>query len=164
MARGCIVVVGLAALLLVIVTLLGRCSSHERPISIAKMEGSAGVAPAQGRELDKADQERVCRAAIADMNGHPPRIVRVVNSSKGVVRVRYTRPSDGKVWTNDCRVEGDRVVWRTVDAFGRGSGLGRWRTHPADEVITYTIADDQLSITTTFPGEPPSTETYTLPR
>lgn len=96
------------------------------------------------------------------MNGHPPRIVEVVSSTGGIVRVRYTRPADGRVWTNECRIEGGRIIWRTVDAFGPGSGLGRWRTDPRDEVFTYSIAGDRVSITTTFPGEPPSTETYTV--
>jgi hypothetical protein len=31
-----------------------------------------------------------------------------------------------------------------------------------DEVFTYAIAGSQISITTTFPGEAPSTKTYSL--
>lgn len=164
MARGCISLIGLIVLLLVGLTLLGRCSSDDESASTSIMEAPAESVPAKGTQLSRADQERVCRAAIADMNGHPPRIVRVVSSNDGIVRVRYTRPSDGKVWTNECRIEANRVVWRTVDAFGPGSGLGRWRTHPADEVVTYSAEGDKVNITTTFPGEPPSTETYTIPR
>lgn len=112
--------------------------------------------------LSEADQKRVCRTTIADMNGHSPSIVRVVSSHEGVVRVRYTRPSDSRIWINECRIEGNRIVWRTVNAFGPGSGFGRWRTDPSDEVFTYTITGSRVSVTTTFPGEPPSTETYTV--
>jgi hypothetical protein len=147
-----------------LLALLAACGSAQQPASPPNDESNqvANVSAPPATQLSEADQSRVCRTAIADMNGHPPSIVRVVSSHDGVVRVRYTRPSDRRIWTNECRIEGSRVVWRTVDAFGSGSGFGRWRTDPRDEVFTYSIAGSRISITTTFPGGSPSTETYTV--
>jgi len=88
--------------------------------------------------------------------------MKIVEGSSGTVRIRYVRPSDGKLWTNDCRVDGDRILWRTVNAFGAGSGEGRWRDDSADEVLTYAIDGDQITITTTFPGEEPASKAYTV--
>ena len=105
---------------------------------------------------------RVCRAAIADLNGRSPSIMKVVRENAGTIRIRYARPSDGKVWTSDCRLEGDRVLWRTVDASGAGSGEGRWRDDPADEVLTYLLDGTRVTITTAFPGEPPTSQSYVV--
>lgn len=154
----------LAAGSLLLLTACGNAYEAAPPDKPARNASavSADAEPARTVQISETDQKRICRTVIADMNGHPPRIVEVVSSAGGIVRVRYTRPSDGRVWTNECRIEGGRILWRTVDAFGPGSGLGRWRTDPRDEVFTYSIAGDRVSITTTFPGEPPSTETYTV--
>lgn len=113
-------------------------------------------------DLSISERGRVCRAAVADINGHPPAIVRIVTAGLDTVRVSYRRPSDGSRWTNECRFDGDRVIWRTVDAFGPGSGLGRWRIDPMDEVITYSIRGTRIGITTTYPGEAPSTNSYVV--
>lgn len=122
----------------------------------------SGAAEASPPQIRAADLGRVCRAAVASLNGHDPSIVKIGSNEGGLVRVEYARPSDRKVWTNECRVEGNRVAWRTIDAFGAGSGAGRWRTAPADEVVTYEIDGKKVSITTTYPGESPSTQTYSV--
>lgn len=127
-------------------------------------KAAAPVTPAEPEQavnkLSVADTSRVCRAAIADLNGHQPSLMKGVREDRDGVRIRYARPSDGKVWTNDCRLVGDRVMWRTVDAFGPGSGEGRWRSDPADEGVTFSVAGDEITITTAFPGEAPGSETY----
>lgn len=137
-------------------------SSAAAPADNAARPSAPTIAEVEPEALSDADQARVCRAAIADMNGHPPSIVRVISQREGIARLRYRRPADGKAWTNECRVDGDRVIWRTVDAFGPGSGLGRWRTHAADETVQFSIDGSRVTITTTFPGEPPSAATYTM--
>lgn len=152
---------------------MGACGEIPEPDEASSLSPSSAAVPADSAArpsapataeaaLSEADQARVCRAAIADMNGHPPSIVRVISQREGIAQLRYRRPADGKAWTNECRVDGDRVIWRTVDAFGPGSGLGRWRTHAADETVQFSIDGSRVTITTTFPGEPPSAATYTM--
>lgn len=96
-------------------------------------------------ELSSSDLARVCRAAVAHMMGKSPSIMKVKSNSGGVVRIQYRRPDDGTVWKDDCRLEGQRVMWRSVDAVG-ASGPGRWRNHPDDEVITYSIDGKTIRI------------------
>jgi len=112
--------------------------------------------------LSPADLARVCRAAIAAMNGHKPRIMKVVSNKDGVVRIRYARPSDGKLWKNDCRVSGNQVEWRPVDADGPGSGESRWRSSDYGEKVTYKIKGRKVEITTHYPDGPPETEGFRL--
>lgn len=117
--------------------------------------------PSPIAELSSDDRKRVCRAAIADMNGHSPDIVKVRASSGDSVVVRYNRPDDGKAWTNECRFEGDRVIWRTIGAFG-GTEPGRWRTHPADETIKFALEGSDVTITTSYPDGSGGSKTYTV--
>jgi hypothetical protein len=122
---------------------------------------SAAVAGAD--KLPAPDMARVCRATVAALNDHDPDIVKVSGNSGEIVQVRYAAASDGKVWTNECRVRGNRVILRTIEAFGPQSGKGRWRTAPMDEVITYKIEGPEVSVTTKYSETSSSTETFTLP-
>jgi hypothetical protein len=93
----------------------------------------------------------VCKAAIASSFGRSASIMKVVSKTGDIVRVRYNRPDDGKQWTNDCRVEGNRIIWRTVDAFP-GDGPGIWRTRPDDDVLTFEVKGNEIAISTVYAG------------
>jgi hypothetical protein len=113
--------------------------------------------------LSKPEIASVCRATLAALNGHDLSIMRVSSNTGDLVQVRYARPSDGKLWINECRVEGDQVIWRTVDAFGAGSGVGRWHNVASvDDFITYKLDERGVGITTRSPDGSISTETYAI--
>ena len=109
------------------------------------------------------DVGRVCRAAIASINGRDAAIIKVDKIEDGIAYVSYKRPDDGKKWKNRCRLEGNKVIWAAVDLDGPGSGPGRWRNDPADEVITYKIDGDSITITQTFGDGSDITETVKVP-
>lgn len=79
----------------------------------------------------------LCAAAIAGMMRRPLDIVSTEVRAE-YVYVGYTRQEDGTYWDYKCKVEGDRVHW--------GQPHGRWRNHPADEILRYKIVDDALVI------------------
>jgi hypothetical protein len=99
----------------------------------------------------------MCRAGIAAEFGRSPKIMKASEVEEGLTRVEYRRPDDDKLWKSDCRIEGNRIVWRTVDAFS-GSGPGRWRTSAEDDVLTFTI--EGKSVTTTSSDGSSANETY----
>ncbi len=117
--------------------------------------------PEPSKPLTASELASVCKAGIAETFGQPIAIMKIVSNEAGIVRVRYNRPSDNKRWTNDCRVEGNRVIWRSVDAFP-GDGPGIWRTRPADEVVTFKLSGSQVVLETTYPDNAPVTATYNL--
>lgn len=125
-------------------------------------EAAVNNGPTAKAPISTRDRARACRAAIADLNGRSPSIVKVVSDDGEIVRVRYKRPDDGKVWTSDCRFDGTTVMWRAVDAFGPGSGTRRWRDNPADEKITFSIDGSKVTITTTYPDGSGGSESYTM--
>ena len=117
---------------------------------------------ADNSTLSNTDLGRVCRAAVAELNGRDPASMQVKDNAAGIVRVEYRRPDDNKLWKNDCRVEGDKLIWRGVDAFGHGSGPGRWREDPMDEVITFALDGSNVTINMTFSDGSSGSETYTI--
>jgi hypothetical protein len=96
--------------------------------------------------LTSEDRGRVCKASVAKLMGRDPSIMSVHHLGGGITRVSYNRPDDGKRWVSDCRVEGDTVVWADVENGTRQ----RWRTHPMDEKIAYSMHDETIRICETF--------------
>lgn len=144
--------------------ILSGCGANE-PQNAAHQSNSGNsvsvVSPNLLPSLTSAQLASVCKAAIAETFTQPLKIMKVMSNESGIVRIRYNRPSDGKRWTNDCRVEGERVIWRTVDAF-KGDGPGVWRTRPDDEVTTFRIDGGNVTITTKYPDNAPISSTYKM--
>ncbi len=104
--------------------------------------------------LTDSQKGKVCRAAIANVMGRDPSIIRVLSQTGGITRVRYTR-DDGTVWTNECRVNADNVDWRAVD----GGQPGRWRS---EDTIRYKIEGSRITIQQFMSGEHIDTQAYTV--
>ena len=105
--------------------------------------------------LSDADKGRVCRAAIASLNGRDPAIIRVILAQADINRVRYTR-DDGTVWTNECRVaDNGTAEWRMV----QNGQPGRWRN---EDMIRYAVDGASINIQTFMGGEPITNDTYTV--
>ena len=143
---------------------LSRCGANE-PQSTAYQNNSGNsvsvASPSTAPNLTSAQLASICKAALAETFAQPFKIMKVASNEGGIVRVRYNRPSDGKRWTNDCRVEGNRIIWRTVDAF-KGDGPGVWRTRPEDEVMTFRIDGGNVTIITKYPDNAPTSSTYKM--
>lgn len=75
---------------------------------------------------------QICKAAVSVIMGRSPSIMKasIVGSD---VKVSYVRPDDGSKWRFKCKLEGSRVMW--------GSDPGRWRTHPDDGRVYYSISE-----------------------
>ncbi|EIM26182.1 hypothetical protein [Microvirga lotononidis] len=94
--------------------------------------GLAVSVSAYAAEHTPAERGEICRAAIGGVMGRKPSIMKA--QAEGEVSViTYNRPSDGKLWSYRCRLEGNRVIWATE--------TGRWRTDPLDSVVTFEVLD-----------------------
>ena len=144
--------------------ILSGCGTNE-PQNATHQSNSgnsvSGASPSPAPNLTSAQLASVCKAAIAETFAQPLKIMKIMSNEGGIVRIRYNRPSDGKRWTNDCRVEGGRIIWRTVDAF-KGDGPGVWRIRPEDEVMTFRINGGNVTIITKYPDNAPTSSTYKM--
>lgn len=96
----------------------------------AIQKGFVAPSPADANSLQPT-LAQVCRAAIGALMGREPKIINITRQDGDVVFTRYARPGDGTVWENRCRLQGNVVHWATA--------TGRWRTDPAEEVVTYAV-------------------------
>ena len=101
-------------------------------------------------EIGKSE---ICRAAIAAIMGHEPRIIKVDKSADGVDYLSYIR-DDGTLWSYRCKISGNEIIW--------ASDTGRWRTDSLDEKIVYKISEDHnvVTITQTFSDSSEIVKTY----
>jgi len=106
---------------------------------------AAQVAPANAQILSESDQAFVCRAAIAEIMGRPIGIIEAERRGD-VFWTTYIRPDDGTRWTNVCRLDGDNIVWASVN----DGEIGRWRTDPLDGEVIFVLDDAGVTITEEF--------------
>jgi hypothetical protein len=141
--------------------MLAACGNADERPSTTAPEQAANEAAAASQlaapevetvALSDADKGRVCRAAIASLNGRDPGIIRVISTSGDIHRVRYTR-DDGTVWTNECRVGNGTAEWRIVE----NGQPGRWRN---EDTIRFTVDGPSISIDTFMGSEPMTSDTY----
>lgn len=154
--RGCL---GSMALLAVVLCLtVATCSlspsTDAPPTPIAEQEQ---VPPSATAAYTTDQLSMICRAGIAAEFARSPKIMTAREIEPGMMRIEYRRPNDPKLWKNDCRVEGNRIVWRTVDA-SPGSGAGRWRTTENDDVLTFKLEGN--AVTTESSDGSSASETY----
>jgi hypothetical protein len=105
--------------------------------------------PEPSAVIDPAKAALICKAGIAKLFQQPVGSMKAAPMAGGIVRVSYRRSSDNTLWKNDCRLEGDRILWRALDV-SPGSGPGRWRDDPADGTVTYKMDGDRIVVTETF--------------
>lgn len=109
--------------------------------------------PEQGSQpvsLSAGDLAFVCRGAVAAIFSQPIDTIEEYHHESEISYVFYTRANDQTEWRNRCRINGNRVIWAGVDIDGPGTGNGRWRNHPMDEVIEFDLSETQLIIRQLF--------------
>ena len=115
----------------------------------ALAHANVALAGATDNPVNQAEAASICKAAMAELFGHSPKIMKAKAQSAGIIRVSYKRPDDGKQFKNDCQLQGSRVMWRSVDV-APGSGPGRWRNNPADEAVTFKVVKNTVELRTTY--------------
>ncbi len=98
--------------------------------------------------------QQICRATISTLMGRSPSIINVDRVDGDVVYVSYVRPDDGTGWANRCKLDGNTVIWATE--------TGRWRTHKADSVVTFSTSGDSLTILDSAPNGTTISKTFSL--
>lgn len=97
--------------------------------------------------------QQICAATISTIMGRDVAIIRVTSRNQEVMKTTYIRPNDGSRWSNRCMLEGSRALWATLH--------GRWRNHPEDEVITFDVSNDILTITEKYVDGSSTVKTFT---
>lgn len=118
-------------------------------------EGSVPVA------LTAPDLRRVCRAGLAAIHGQDLSAMEVDGIEGEVVNLSWRAPVDGGRRRGQCRVDGDLISWKPVEAPTPESN--RWMNQSGDPVTRFVLDGDAITINTTLPDGTTSTQAFDLP-
>lgn len=96
----------------------------------------------------------VCKAAVATIMGRPVSIISATEKAGGEVALSYTRADDGSVWKYKCKLDGDRAIWAAEG--------GRWRTHPDDGVVKFSVDGSSVEVTESYGGDVATSKRFSL--
>jgi len=127
-------------------------------VSAAPAESDA--APAAPTVLGAADLRRVCRAGLAGIHGQTIGDITIDGLEGDVVNASWRAPVDGGRRRAQCRVEGDLITWKPVDA--PTPDQNRWMNQSGDPVTRFVLDGDAITINTTLPDGTTATEEYAV--
>ncbi|MDZ4108163.1 MAG: hypothetical protein U1E18_01010 [Brevundimonas sp.] len=122
----------------------------DAPAAVAPAASQAAAGPsATPVTLSEAMMADVCRAGVGAVYGQPGADVTVLNRAGGVITVGWRAPVDGGQLTAECRIDGNRVLWRPLDR--PVAGENRWMDQPGDPVVTYSLDGSTLTVSQSLP-------------
>jgi hypothetical protein len=117
--------------------------------TVSAVNPASDGAPSVPVVLTAPDLRRVCRAGLAAIHGQDVSAIAVDGIEGQVVNLSWRAPVDGGRRRGQCRVEGDLVVWKPVDAPTPESN--RWMNQSGDPVTRFVLDGDAVTINTTLP-------------
>jgi hypothetical protein len=154
-------VLGVAAVLSL--AACGQPAEQENPTpaeAVSAAPPAADVAPAAPAVLEAADLRRVCRAGLAAIHGQAIGNISIDGLDGEVVNASWRAPVDGGVRRAQCRVEGDLITWKPVDA--ATPEQNRWMNQSGDPVTRFVLDGGTITINTTLPDGTTATETHSV--
>ncbi|TKJ94803.1 hypothetical protein [Erwinia persicina] len=96
---------------------------------------------------------QLCKAAISVEMSKEPSIMKV-RERGDLVDLQYIRANDGTKWKYQCKIiNGDQIMWRTAGDDNTPNRIGRWRDHPLDSTIKFSISGNTLTISESELGD-----------
>jgi hypothetical protein len=145
---------------------LAACGERTDAPAPTPAETVSAVNPASDGEasvpvvLTAPDLRRVCRAGLATIHGQDVSAM-VADSIEGqVVTLSWRAPVDGGRRRGQCRVDGDLVTWKPVDA--PTPEADRWMNQSGDPVTRFVLDGDAITINTTLPDGTTASQTVEL--
>jgi len=143
-------VVGVAALLS-----LAACNAEPEKAASTPVETVSAAAPVSDGELSApavltADQlRRICQAGLAEIHGQGVADIQIDGLEGRIVNASWRAPVDGGRRRAQCRVEGDLITWKPMDA--SSPDQDRWMNQAGDPVTRFVLDGDTVTINQTLP-------------
>jgi len=112
---------------------------------------------------DEVSALKICKATTATLMGKDVQIMTAEKTKgAGIYHVYYDRPSDNTRWGQLYKFEGNQIIWAGAEEPSNPNFVGRWRTHPLDEKVSFSLANNQLTITITHHDSSKTSKRFTL--
>ncbi|MBU1326490.1 MAG: hypothetical protein KKA37_08475 [Alphaproteobacteria bacterium] len=134
---------------------LAACGERTEPAAPTPAEQVSAASPASDAEvsapaeLTAGQLQRVCQAGLAAIHGQKTTDIQLDGVEGRVVNASWRAPVDGGRRRAQCRVDGDLITWRSVDA--ASAEEGRWMNQAGDPVTRFVLDGETVAITTTLP-------------
>ncbi|NBB51884.1 hypothetical protein GVN24_26730 [Rhizobium sp. CRIBSB] len=130
-------------------------SAPDRAVVTTPVAAQMPIAPVA------SDLARVCRAGLAAIHEQAVDALAVDSLEGGVASLSWPAPVDGGRMRAQCRLEGDRIVWKPLDR--PVSEQNRWMIAPSDPIVRATVAGDRITISSMASEMRATTTSFTLP-
>ena len=128
--------------------------------AVSAAPAKSDAAPTAPAVLDAAALRRVCQAGLAAIHGQAIADIAIDGLDGEIVEASWRAPVDGGRRRARCRVEGDLITWKPVDA--PTPEQNRWMNQSGDPVTRFVLDGDAITINTTLPDGTTATETYAV--
>ena len=151
---------------LMLILSLAACGERTDTPAATPAEKVSAVTPASDAEagvpvvLTAADLRRVCQAGLAAIHGQDLSAVQIDGLEGQTVNASWRAPVDGGRRRAQCRVDGDIVTWKPVDA--SNPEQNRWMNQSGDPAVRFVLDGDAITINTTLPDGSTATEQYSV--
>ena len=145
---------------------LAACGERADAPAPTPAEKVSAVNPASDAEasvpvvLTAANLRRVCKAGLAAIHGQDLSAIEIDGLEGQVVNASWRAPVDGGRRRAQCRVDGDIVTWKPVDA--TNTEQNRWMNQSGDPAARFVLDGDAITINTTLPDGSTTTEEYSV--
>jgi hypothetical protein len=99
--------------------------------------------------LTAAQLRRVCQAGLAEIHGQGLADIQIDGLEGRVVNASWRAPVDGGRRRAQCRVEGDLITWKPMDA--SSPDQDRWMNQAGDPVTRFVLDGETVTINQTLP-------------
>ena len=144
-----------AAVIVVTALTLAACGERAEPAAPTPVETVTAATPVPDAEASApavltADQlRRVCQAGLAEIHGQGVADIQIDGLEGRVVNASWRAPVDGGRRRAQCRVEGDLITWKPMDA--SSPDQDRWMNQAGDPVTRFTLDGETVRINQTLP-------------
>ncbi len=144
-----------AAAIVVTALTLAACGERAETAAPTPVETVSATNPASDAEAAvpvvlTAEQLRsVCQAGLAAIHGQGVSAIQIDGLEGRIVNASWRAPVDGGRRRAQCRVDGDLVTWRPVDA--TGPDQNRWMNQTGDPVTRFMLDGETVTINQTLP-------------
>jgi hypothetical protein len=145
---------------------LAACGERAEPAAPTPTEVVSAVNPASDAEasvpvvLNAADLRGVCKAGLAAIHGQELSAIVTDGLEGQVVNASWRAPVDGGRRRAQCRIDGDIITWKPVDA--TNPEQDRWMNQSGDPVTRFVLDGGAITINTTLPDGSTTTEEYSV--